>query len=894
MPFDPAERAAQISTQVREALRKALPAPAEQFFTVMVPGKVVNLSEYAEGFDDKGNLTNPILPIETERKQAVLCDDMPALAPVQLGPTGKSVARSYSAAISKLIPTASEVPAPPVVTVDTTQLKTLTADFITKRNQWQQALGDNKKTQDQRDAAATAYQTALDALKKEQAKHDASTVQGSIDANQTAKSKLYAELVGAQGWAVKAVARNNDTIKEYEAEIAKLGVKGGGDPHDAYVDELATSANIPESQKDPAAAANPDEDYFTSIQLRIASKSSKETKSASSSKASFGASIGWGWWKVEANAQSSESSAAMSKAMSDNEVTIKFECMRVDIQRSWLRGELFYDSDLDAAQGDAISPGFSRLKELMEGGKAGDEKELQRYSQFPFYPTAFLLATNVTLEIKGETSEIQSRFSQSSSSGDAGFNYGPFISVGGSASKSSESSDSSCTATSDGCRISTGNILIMRGNITIEPPSRTTVSYEFLSQLVAEYLLTHSPNVDISDALSIMPHTQKGLDLNPVFTSPTSFQPATKTAGGELKLFSQVGIDLVHGWLVDPDSPEARAMTEENTEDYDSAVALIAEADHIAGGLLVPMDGDVVAAPKRREQDWTDAEHKKINNAITIRQFLESSQSQLTYHGLFHLVSTLQPGSLVALFRSSHLSVLYKSGDDWQVLNDTSEINNQAPSSTPPTVQPDEPPSPILAASLTPDNVPTPLELPDAPIGAPKSYDEEGQIQIPVPSTANEPSPEPEPEPPVTKNTEDSILYSLATDQVFLYEPSVVWERIEDVDGSAGVFVDSSFVQATPVGGDWAGRTADDIHRAQEEAIRVAQAGQDGSLSDAELARQLQAEEEHYARRQQEAYNQQRRQEEERRQKELQIRADKEREKVEKARKKKNKDCVIM
>ncbi|KAG6846133.1 hypothetical protein H0H93_015831, partial [Arthromyces matolae] len=105
MPFDPAERAAQISTQVREALRKALPAPAEQFFTVMVPGKVVNLSEYAEGFDDKGNLTNPILPIETERKQAVLCDDMPALAPVQLGPTGKSVARSYSAAISKLIPT---------------------------------------------------------------------------------------------------------------------------------------------------------------------------------------------------------------------------------------------------------------------------------------------------------------------------------------------------------------------------------------------------------------------------------------------------------------------------------------------------------------------------------------------------------------------------------------------------------------------------------------------------------------------------------------------------------------------------------------------------------------------------------------------------------------------
>jgi len=53
------------------------------------------------------------------------------------------------------------------------------------------------------------------------------------------------------------------------------------------------------------------------------------------------------------------------------------------------------------------------------------------------------------------------------------------------------------------------NILILRGHINIQPPSRVTVSYEFLSQLVAEYLLTTSSDVDISAALSIMPHTQK-------------------------------------------------------------------------------------------------------------------------------------------------------------------------------------------------------------------------------------------------------------------------------------------------------------------------------------------------------------------------------------------------
>ncbi|KAF8071508.1 hypothetical protein FPV67DRAFT_1560387 [Lyophyllum atratum] len=373
------------------------------------------------------------------------------------------------------------------------------------------------------------------------------------------------------------------------------------------------------------------------------------------------------------------------------------------------------------------------------------------------------------------------------------------------------------------------NILIIRGNILIEPPTRTTVSYEFLSQLVAEYLLKHSPNVDISDALSIMPHTQKGLDLNPLFTSSTSFLAATQTAGGELKLFSQVGIDLVHGWLADPESPEAMAMREENAEDYDSAVGLIAEADHIAGGLLVPIDvgesDHVGSASGRREREWTEVEQRKIRNALTIRQFLEQTQSQLTYHGLFHLASTLPAGALVALFRSSHLSVLYKSegpnGNQWE---------------TPPAAH-------------------------------------------------------------------DSALYTLVTDYVFLKEPSVVWERIEDVDGSAGLFVDSDFVRASPAGGDWAGRTAEDtardIQRHEEEAARAAEGG--SHLTDQELARHLQAEEEHYARQEHQRYLQQQEEhdrrnagpEAERRQKELEMRREKERKKQAKAEGKK-KDCIIM
>ena len=56
---------------------------------------------------------------------------------------------------------------------------------------------------------------------------------------------------------------------------------------------------------------------------------------------------------------------------------------------------------------------------------------------------------------------------------------------------------------------------------------------------------------------------------------------------------------------------------------------------------------------------------------------------------------------------------------------------------------------------------------------------------------------------------DDSALYTLATDQVFLREPSIVWERLEDVDGGWSSFVDSEFVRSSPAGGDYAGHTAE-------------------------------------------------------------------------------------
>lgn len=86
----------------------------------------------------------------------------------------------------------------------------------------------------------------------------------------------------------------------------------------------------------------------------------------------------------------------------------------------------------------------------------------------------------------------------------------------------------------------------------------------------------------------VEPLCPEGLDLNPQFTSITAFSPASDM--GELDLFAQAGIQLVHGWVVDPESPEAEVM--EHIRDYDTAVMLIADADYITRGRLLGGNGD--------------------------------------------------------------------------------------------------------------------------------------------------------------------------------------------------------------------------------------------------------------------------------------------------------------
>lgn len=139
-------------------------------------------------------------------------------------------------------------------------------------------------------------------------------------------------------------------------------------------------------------------------------------------------------------------------------------------------------------------------------------------------------------------------------------------------------------------------MLILRGEVTITPASRTATTYGHLASLLAEHLLTRAAErgpeaeADVTAAFTALPFTQTGLDVNVCFDACDSFAPAAPgSAGGgdgARALFELAGVRLVHGWLPDQDDTDVTEALR-RVGDYDSALSLIAEADSLSSGAVV-------------------------------------------------------------------------------------------------------------------------------------------------------------------------------------------------------------------------------------------------------------------------------------------------------------------
>ena len=123
------------------------------------------------------------------------------------------------------------------------------------------------------------------------------------------------------------------------------------------------------------------------------------------------------------------------------------------------------------------------------------------------------------------------------------------------------------------------------------------------------------------------------MDLNPVFTDALGFRPQMRKdlGGGEgLELFSHANIPLVHGWLVDPSSPEYGAL--QRAVDYDSSVNVVAEADHLTQGRLV-LDEEVAGSSSGagssshtggHNDTWNTEQRTKVEDGISFLPVFDS------------------------------------------------------------------------------------------------------------------------------------------------------------------------------------------------------------------------------------------------------------------------------
>ncbi|KAG7088023.1 hypothetical protein E1B28_012060 [Marasmius oreades] len=339
-------------------------------------------------------------------------------------------------------------------------LKTVIKAFVEASDAYKNTEAKEDATPKEKQDALKTYTDAKTKMQEEMEKASNSEIQSLSKLSGNAEEKVRQQLRGTTGLAQRERIQNENLIATYISDRdALMTEKSKG--KNGVAEALANSADIPKPAPDPASNQPKDKalDFFTPISLDISASSSEDKASSSASAMSFGASYSYGVWSPVSASVEGKHSNANSKAehsMASNSCKISFECMRVDITRPWLRAELFYDADLTVPPGEFISPGVGRMRDLMEAktgqSPADHTTEMSRYSTFPMYPTAFLLACNVVLEISGETTHVQSHFSSSSTSAKASVSYGPFK-VSADYSHTESQASTKCEATSTGCRI---------------------------------------------------------------------------------------------------------------------------------------------------------------------------------------------------------------------------------------------------------------------------------------------------------------------------------------------------------------------------------------------------------------------------------------------------------
>ncbi|XP_061610742.1 ubiquitin carboxyl-terminal hydrolase MINDY-2 [Phyllopteryx taeniolatus] len=182
------------------------------------------------------------------------------------------------------------------------------------------------------------------------------------------------------------------------------------------------------------------------------------------------------------------------------------------------------------------------------------------------------------------------------------------------------------------------NVLLLAWKVKM-PPMMEIITAEQLMEYLGDYILETKPKEiteaqrlnyeqNMSDAMAVLHKLQTGLDVNVKFTGVRVFEYTP-----ECIVFDLLDIPLYHGWLVDPQMHE-----------------IVKAVGNCSYNQLV----EKIISCKQSENSELAGE------GIVAEQFLNSTATQLTYHGLCELTSTVQEGELCVFFRNNHFSTMIK------------------------------------------------------------------------------------------------------------------------------------------------------------------------------------------------------------------------------------------
>ncbi|XP_066063008.1 ubiquitin carboxyl-terminal hydrolase MINDY-1 [Chamaea fasciata] len=182
------------------------------------------------------------------------------------------------------------------------------------------------------------------------------------------------------------------------------------------------------------------------------------------------------------------------------------------------------------------------------------------------------------------------------------------------------------------------NILLLQWKVKL-PPQKEVITAEELMAHLGNCILATQPRdtseglqlnfqQNISDSMTVLPKLSTGLDVNVRFTGVSDFEYTP-----ECIVFDLLNIPLYHGWLVDPQSPEQVQAV--GRLSYNQLVEKIITCKQASDSSLV-------------------------SEGLVAEQFLESTASQLTFHGLCELTARAREGELGVFFRNNHFSTMIK------------------------------------------------------------------------------------------------------------------------------------------------------------------------------------------------------------------------------------------